>query len=939
MTTNSDAAPVTDVIDPEGVGGKIDRYRLIALIGEGGFGEVFEAEQDEPVKRRVALKLIIPGMNTREVIARFAAERQALALMAHPNIARVFDAGATASGRPYFVMELVKGVPISSYCDEERLTLRERLALFEQVCQAVQHAHTKGVIHRDLKPGNVLVSQQDGVAVVKVIDFGIAKAISGRLTEQSLLTEQHRPLGTPMYMSPEQASGSSDIDTRTDVYSLGALLYEMLTGTTPFTLETLRNAAVAEVQRIIREVEPQRPSVRLSASLETLAIAARNCRAEPKQLRTTVHGELDWIVMKALEKERARRYETVDGLSNDVRRYLDGQAVTAVPPSRSYRISKFVRRNKLTVAAACAVTASLILGIAGFAWQANIATKRAAELEQVANFQAEMLSQIDPTVLGNELTINVKNSLSKILTEQNIGPEAQRQKTEQFNSLWMSINATDAARDLISKAILEPAVSAIETQFVSQPLVQAKLRHTLAQRYLELGFFGKALTLEDDVLAVRQALLGENHADTIRAQSILCEIKIYQGEFAKASPHCLITLNLAPKLFGEISLETATAMNSMAGLYYQKGEFADALPVAQRSLTIVRSIFGNNNAHTLGAINLLGSIYYSMGNYELAEPLYREGLAGCIKVHGPEHSDTLVAYNSLATLLDGQGKVKEAEAMYRVGLELTKKTRGEDNPDTLYAMNNLAQVLYAQGNLVEAKKYWRIALEKRRLLLGDDHPETIMSISDMASLLMAKGDFKGALNYSKEANERVTRVLGVHHPLTINSNSKMSSILRLLGKFDEAATFANAAVQESTQDLGPKHPFSLMSVAELAAVRVAQKKYSEALELITPIEAPTRQFFSGAKNYRVGIVLQITGEANLGLGHLNIAEKYLTEAHEILTATPAPAPRNLRECTQAIVELYTAWNKVEANANHDLEAHRWQAKLDALGKPQSSTTL
>ena len=309
----------------EGPGTQIGPYQLLQLIGEGGFGSVFMAEQKARVQRKVALKIIKLGMDTQQVVARFEQERQALALMDHPNIARVLDAGATQTGRPFFVMELVKGDPIVEYCDKNSLSITDRLELFMQVCNAVQHAHTKGIIHRDIKPTNILVGTQDGRPNTKVIDFGIAKATAGRLTEKTLFTEHQQLIGTPEYMSPEQAEGSLDIDTRTDVYSLGVLLYELLTGATPFSSQELRSAAYAELQRIIREVEPPKPSTRLSQNTDTIVSVAARRHTEPNRLGMLIRGDLDWIVMRTLEKDRARRYETANGLAADIQRYLAGE--------------------------------------------------------------------------------------------------------------------------------------------------------------------------------------------------------------------------------------------------------------------------------------------------------------------------------------------------------------------------------------------------------------------------------------------------------------------------------------------------------------------------------------------------------------------------------------------------------------------------------------
>ena len=367
----------------EGPGSRIGRYKLLQLIGEGGFGSVFMAEQEEPVKRRVALKVVKLGMDTRQVIARFEAERQALALMDHPNIAKVLDAGATDTGRPYFVMELVKGVPITEYCDKNNLSTGERVELLIAVCNAVQHAHQKGVIHRDIKPSNVLVTLHDGKPVPKVIDFGIAKATSQRLTEKTVFTEYRQFIGTPAYTSPEQAEMSGlDVDTRSDIYSLGVLLYELLTGGTPFDATKLREVAYAEIQRIIREVEPQRPSVRLSTMGDELTIKAKQRSVDPMQLRKQVRGDLDWIVMKCLEKDRTRRYETASGLAADLRRHLHDEPVAAGPPSAAYQFRKLARRNRGLFAAVGAIAAVLILGLGaattGFV-RANHARKSLAQ--------------------------------------------------------------------------------------------------------------------------------------------------------------------------------------------------------------------------------------------------------------------------------------------------------------------------------------------------------------------------------------------------------------------------------------------------------------------------------------------------------------------------------------------------------------------------------
>ncbi len=405
---------------PEACGTVIGPYKLMEQIGEGGMGVVYVAEQMQPVRRKVALKVIKPGMDTKQVVARFNAERQALAMMDHPNIAKIFDGGLTESGRPYFVMELVRGVPITEYCDGERLSIGQRLELFVLVCRAVQHAHQKGIIHRDLKPSNILVTLHDGVPVPKVIDFGVAKATGPNLTENTVYTAFTQLVGTPLYMSPEQVELSGlDIDTRSDIYSLGVLLYELLTGTTPFDPDALKKAAFDEMRRMIREDEPHTPSVRLSTLGETLTTTSTKRSSDPRHLNRSVQGELDWIAMKALEKDRRRRYETANDFAADVMRYLTDQPVAACPPSASYRFRKFARRNQSPLATVALVVVALLAGTAVSIWQAVRATHAEARADRQRDLAegsaAEAVRQRDEAQRQKLVVVSREASLRRYL--------------------------------------------------------------------------------------------------------------------------------------------------------------------------------------------------------------------------------------------------------------------------------------------------------------------------------------------------------------------------------------------------------------------------------------------------------------------------------------------------------------------------------------------
>ncbi|MCC7064675.1 MAG: serine/threonine protein kinase [Planctomycetes bacterium] len=871
----------------EGPGSRIGPYKLLQQIGEGGFGVVFLAEQTQPVARKVALKIVKLGMDTRQVIARFEQERQALALMDHPNIARVVDAGATDTGRPFFVMDLVKGMPIVEYCDRNRLTLDERLVLFTQVCNAVQHAHGKGIIHRDLKSSNVLVTTQDGRPMAKVIDFGIAKATSQKLTDKTLFTEHQPVIGTLQYMSPEQAAGSLDIDTRTDVYSLGVLLYELLTGSTPFDSKTIQDAMLGEIQRIIREVDPPRPSTRLSDSQEVLASIAAHRRVEPKRLGLLLRGDLDWIVMMALEKDRARRYGTADGLAADIARHLAGEPVLAAPPSRSYQLRKFVRRHRGPVLASALLASSLLLGVIAFAWQASIAAdeavrargaeaatqQRVTELQLVIDFQGSMLEQVDPTQAGLRLTDDVLTKFDAALQKAGVKGDEREQVTATFRSGWQRLNATDIACSLIDSTILQPAVAAIDETLATQPTVAASMREVLGERYRELGMLDKALPLLTEALATMRAQLGKEHKVTLSYIESLCSLHHDRGDVEAERALCEEALALGRSTLGELAPFTLRAINNMGLSLRSRGQFAAAEPWYREALAKMRQVFGETDERTLTVKNNLGYLLGELGKLEEAESLLRLAYAECRATLGDEHTETLSTQNNLAIVLQDVGKPNEAEPLLRQQLEVYRRRGGEEHPDTLRTLNNLGQLMKDLGRQGEAEPLFREALAARIRRYGKEHIDTLVPMNNLGLLLSEQSRLAEAEPLLRETLELRRRVRGPDHLETLNSVNNLANLLSEQRRHDEAEALLRDGLQRRRRLFGDNHPGTLGAINNLGMMLYGAGRPTEAEPLLR--EAVTRLKAKLGENH------QYSTQAMTNLGSTLLAQNRFDEAEAL----------------------------------------------------------
>ncbi len=829
---------VTTVAAPirESPGTRIGPYKLLQLIGEGGFGSVFMAEQEKPFVRKVALKIIKLGMDTRQVVARFEQERQALAIMDHPNIAKVFDAGATDTGRPFFVMELCKGDPIVEYCDKNSLSISGRLELFEQVCTAVQHAHTKGIIHRDIKPSNILVSTHDGKPHAKVIDFGIAKATVSKLTEKTLFTEHKALIGTPEYMSPEQAEGSLDIDTRTDVYSLGVLLYELLTGTTPFSSRELRSVAYAEIQRLIREVEPPKPSTRLSQNTETLANVAARRNTDTKRLGLIVRGELDWIVMKALEKDRQRRYETANALAVDIQRYLAGEAVVAAPPSRAYRLRTLVRRNRGIVLSGSAVGAALLAGLVAFAWQAKVADEQrvasdkakdralraeaeakqqAEDVQKVADFQASMLGTIDMARAGLILTELTHTKLGAALAKSGAAESERARETWAFEQAWSRVDAIDVCRDLMDRTVLSPAISVIDREFKDRPALNAKLRDAVASQFYQVGLYKRAAELEAAALGMRRRALGEDHPETLDSMSSLGLMLLDAGNRGDAETLFRDVLEKRRRIQGPDDPQTLSAINSMGSFMRDTGDLTEAEKFYREGLEKRRAILGEDDPATAESLNNVGLIAYDLGRYDEAERCHKEALQKHRKRLGDSDPETLSVLNNLAVTLARQGKHAEAESANREAAEKRRKILGEDHPSTLESLGNLSVNLVSLEKFAEAEKIMRDVWDVRRKTLGPEHPRTLTSINNLGAMLQRRERFAEAEPLLQQALAGRMRVLGPDHHHTLISMFNVGYILANLQRTEESEAVFLECEQRLERVLGKDHPQTIATIKTL----------------------------------------------------------------------------------------------------------------------------
>ncbi|HTI71714.1 MAG TPA: serine/threonine-protein kinase [Candidatus Limnocylindria bacterium] len=701
--------PLAGMVPGEWIG----HYTLVRQIGEGGCGVVYEAEQEKPVRRRVALKIIKPGMDTQSVIARFEAERQALAMMDHPNIAKVFDAGATESGRPYFVMELVRGVKITDYCDQKSLTTVERLELFVVVCHAVQHAHQKGIIHRDIKPSNILVTEMpDGVALPVVIDFGIAKATTNQpLTDKTVFTALEMLIGTPAYMSPEQAAlASPDVDTRSDIYSLGVLFYELLTGSTPFDTRELLKEGLDEIRRVIREEEPLRPSVRLSRQTPSdQAALAQHRKTEPPRLTRTLHGDLDWIAIKALEKDRTRRYATANDLALDVKRYLAHEPISARPPSKLYLFGRVVRRHRLLFIAIGLVVALFLAGL--IIVSASLARERreSAKSQQITRFLENMLQSAGPSVALGQDTALLRGILDR--TAERVTNELANQPAIEMELLRLTGQIyQELAEYPKAEATHRAALALARPLYGLESDEAATSLNDLGLALWREGKLPEAETAHREALVLRRRHRGNRSREVAASLVNLANVYRHAHQPGVAVPLVQEALGIQTNLLGMESRETADSLRVLSILLGDQGKRAEAEVMARRVLEIRRKLLHPDDPLIAASLADVGWTIVKQEKWSQGEPIQREALALRLKLFGHAHPSTIESLNSLCWNLEHQRKYPEAEALHRQGLAFwVARGEGETAP-ALSRLDGLMRDLLVEKKLAETEQILNTAL-------------------------------------------------------------------------------------------------------------------------------------------------------------------------------------------------------------------------------------
>jgi serine/threonine protein kinase len=791
-------------------GGRIGRYTLLSVLGEGGMGIVYLAEQEHPIKRLVAIKVIKPGMDSKRVIARFEAERQALALLDHPNIARVYDAGTTEAGRPYFVMEYVKGLPIVEHCDHHKLIIEDRLRLFLHICHAVQYAHQKGIIHRDIKPSNIMVSIEGDQVLPKIIDFGIAKALAQPLTERTFTTEKGQLFGTPEYMSPEQADVSTDdIDTRSDVYSLGILLYVLLTGVLPFDSKTFREGGIDHIRQVIRETNPKTPSARLMGMGEQAEKVAESRRTKVVTLVKRLHKELEWIPLKAMRKERAERYQSASEFADDIENYLKGIPLIAGPPSTVYQIKKYMRRHRALITGIGAVLIVLVAGIVVSTLLTISQARAHAEAQFVSNFlRFSVLESLDPfKVGGRQITIRtVLDKASKDLQGNFKGsPMAEAEIRHTIGFAYWSLGLYEQA-EFHNKRVLEICRAYLGNE---HPITLERMKN-LGWVYFHWSRYRKAERLFAEALQGTRRVLGEQHGDTLDSMAALCIVHCMQGRFDEAEVLGIKVMEIARSMGREEHF-----MGGLAWGYRLLGRYKEAENPAIMALEFYRRERGNTDFITLEAIRRTGELYWDLGCYDKAEKLLLEASNGWSDAWGEEHPEMLWTTTALGWLRHSQGRYEEAQSLFEKTLKTARRVVGEAHFVTAQSMHGLGMVYLSQGHYDQAEPLLTDAWDIMCRILGEENWASLSVKNTLGKLYKAQGHFAKAEDLYLETIKARNNQLGDDHPDTLESKNDLAVLYKEQTRYEQAEPLLLEAVKGRRLKLGDTHPQTVESINNL----------------------------------------------------------------------------------------------------------------------------
>ena len=829
-----------------------EHFRLVRRLGEGGMGQVWLAEQTAPVRRPVALKLIKAGMVDSSVVLRFKAERQSLAIMDHPAIAKVFDAGATPQGQPYFVMEYVPGLPITDYCDERKLGIQARLGLFIQTCDGVQHAHQKGVIHRDLKPANVLVVEVDGKPTVRIIDFGLAKAIAPAAGEAQM-TQFGLFAGTPGYMSPEQlAAGSSDVDTRTDVYSLGVILYVLLAGSTPLDAKRWRDKPLDELLRHLREDEPAMPSSRFQDEASRAIAEARG--EDRKKLARQLRGDLDAITMQALAKDPSLRYASPSELAADLKRFLAHVPIAARAASAGYQLRKYVRRHRLAVGAA----GLLVLLLGTFSIVLAVAVVRISRerdrATRITDFMTGMFKVSDPSeARGNSVT----------------------------------------AREILDKASKDMGAG-----LALDPEAQAQMMHVMASTYTNLGLYARARELAEQAVEVRKSLLGADDPRTLESMSLFGWILARQGHDAEAESVERQALEGERRRRGADDPQTLETMDHLGVILQHQGNFQQAETLERQVTEAAIRRQGADSPLALQSMNHLGNALMGQGRYREGEQQYRKLLDVERRTLGADHPESLKALTNLAWAISAHDRLPEGEQLYRESIALQRRVLGPDHQNTIVAMQNLANMLSVDQQVAEAEQLMRDALAALLRTLGPDHPHTLNCQNNLAEILYLDGNYAAAESIHRQTLAARIRVLGPEHRDTLLSRSNLAQVLIAEGRYEEAEQNAREAFSALLRTAGPVDEYTLDALKQLGKALGHEHRYSEAQQLFRDVIANQP---SSTKRGNPWLVWYAFAVAALAAGQPDDAIQYVREAvtRGYSNADRLLADRDLKELQSA----------------------------------------